>query len=89
MIRGLVKILTPWEHSRRSQRAALLVLGNILGNALQETTKGDSGGVGDAQLSEYCMCSKELRSAVTARSFEGEGEGEAKAELSEQDRREK
>ena len=46
VLRGLVKSLMPWEHSRRSQRAALLVLGNILGNALQETTGGDVGDFG-------------------------------------------
>lgn len=34
VIRGLVKTLVPWEHSRRSQRAALLVLGNVLGNVV-------------------------------------------------------
>lgn len=34
VIRGLVKALVPWEHSRRSQRAALLVLGNVLGNVV-------------------------------------------------------
>ncbi|CAM9347356.1 unnamed protein product, partial [Laminaria digitata] len=54
VMRGLVKALMPWEHSRRSQRAALLVLGNILGNVLQETTAGDVGDLrdsGDARLS--------------------------------------
>lgn len=35
VIRGLVKALAPWEHSRRSQRAALLVLGNVLENVVE------------------------------------------------------
>lgn len=34
IIQGLVRVLTPWEHSRKTQRAALLVLGNVAENVL-------------------------------------------------------
>lgn len=42
VIRGLVRILEPWEHTRRTQKAALLVLGNVLENVL-EVAAGGSG----------------------------------------------
>ncbi|CAN0558820.1 unnamed protein product, partial [Ectocarpus sp. 12 AP-2014] len=58
VIRGLVSALTPWEHSRHSQRAALLVLGNILENAIEEEA-GAVGGVksteGARSASESCV----------------------------------
>ena len=97
VLRGLVKALMPWEHSRRPQRAALLVLGNILGNAPPETRGGGVGHLGGAQLSEYSKCAAELRRAVTAQSFEGGGgwgeagggEGGGEGGLSECDRYER
>lgn len=50
VVHGLVGILRPWEHSRRSQQAALLVLGNIL-EAAEES--------GDGRLLLECSSSLE------------------------------
>lgn len=76
VIRGLVSVLTPWEHSRRSQRAGLLVLGNILGNVL-EAAEGEGGGdVGrdDARLL-VSQCAVELENGLTATASAGAGDG--------------
>lgn len=78
VIRGLVAALVPWEHSRRTQRAALLVLGNVLGNALDEDPEGYSGGVEDAgdeseALSASEACASEMDRALAAWDAGGEG----------------
>lgn len=41
VIGGLVAALMPWEHSKRSQQAALLVLGNIIENDLETDLQND------------------------------------------------
>lgn len=41
VIRGLVAVLMPWEHSKRSQQAALLVLGNMIENDLENDLEKD------------------------------------------------
>ncbi|CAN0222527.1 unnamed protein product, partial [Ectocarpus fasciculatus] len=60
VIRGLVSALTPWEHSRRSQRAALLVLGNVLENAIEE----DAGAVGGVKSADGARSSASESCAV-------------------------
>ncbi|CAN0053376.1 unnamed protein product [Ectocarpus sp. 4 AP-2014] len=75
VIRGLVSALTPWEHSRRSQRAALLVLGNIFENAIDE----DAGAVGGVKSTEGARsasesCAVELDRGVAALAAGGAGE---------------
>ncbi|CAM9705724.1 unnamed protein product [Ectocarpus sp. 8 AP-2014] len=75
VIRGLVSALTPWEHSRRSQRAALLVLGNILENAIEE----DAGAVGGVKSTEGGRsasesCAVELDRGLAAFAAGGAGE---------------
>ncbi|CAN0304046.1 unnamed protein product [Ectocarpus sp. 6 AP-2014] len=75
VIRGLVSALTPWEHSRRSQKAALLVLGNILENAIEE----DAGAVGGVKSTEGARsasesCAVELDRGLAALAAGGAGE---------------
>ncbi|CAB1100716.1 unnamed protein product [Ectocarpus sp. CCAP 1310/34] len=75
VIRGLVSALTPWEHSRHSQRAALLVLGNILENAIEE----DAGAVGGVKSPEGARrasesCAVELDRGLAALAAGGTGE---------------
>lgn len=75
VIRGLVSALTPWEHSRRSQRAALLVLGNILENAIEE----DAGAIGGVKSTEGARsasesCAVELDRGLAALAAGGTGE---------------
>lgn len=75
VIRGLVSVLTPWEHSRRSQRAALLVLGNVLENSIEE----DAGAVGGVKSTEGARsasesCAVELDRGLAALAAGGTGE---------------
>eukprot|EP00752_Nemacystus_decipiens_P017807 g15965.t1 len=80
VIRGLVATLVPWEHSRRIQRAALLVLGNVLGNVLEDDPatdprgfSGGEGGDGEARCSSE-SCARELDKSLVTWDAGGEGE---------------
>lgn len=71
VIRGLIAVLEPWEHSRRVQRAALLVLGNVFGNALEEDSEMNAaaGGSGAAEA-----CAVEIDQGLKASRTGGEEE---------------
>ena len=71
VVGGLVAALVPWEHSRRIQRAALLVLGNVLGNALEEDSEE---GVGEEARCPSEYCAVELRKSLVSWDAGGEGE---------------
>lgn len=69
IIRGLVRALVPWEHSRRSQEAALIVLGNVLESAED---------CGDPRVRHACVMGLEDELVVITGSAEGEEEDEGK-----------
>lgn len=85
IIRGLVGVMEPWEHARRSQRAALLVLGNVLDNVL-EAAEEEAGKSGQTPRLVF-ECAVELESGLMRCSPAGESvEGGEEAEEGERGR---
>lgn len=77
VIRGLVATLMPWEHSKNSQEAALLVLGNILDNALESTP--DSVPDGDrSSAPDGTAAGGAVRPSATSCVLEGEAKAASK-----------
>lgn len=77
VIRGMVAALVPWEHSRQTQRAALLVLGNVLDNCLDEGPDAPSEGVKDGKYADRSAsesCAEDLDKALVTSATGGQGE---------------
>lgn len=77
VLRGLVAALVPWEHSRQTQRAALLVLGNVLENAFDEVPDATSDAMNNgrgAHRNVSGSCAADLDKALAALATEGPGE---------------